>query len=435
MLVATRSLDGRECIPMPPPPVVATRVARTAPQGPGADAFMARFSSAEQAYLGGMKRKDRTELLKPIHDDADTAKRAATPLRIQVLQSSLPAALRVSIFEELRTNPCDKYVQWVRKAVALPIGVVRAVARCDSREAVARAQCDMDAHITGNDVAKREILKMVCQQAATGGVGCGSAYSIGLEGAPGTGKTHFVRTAIAAALKRPLVSIPLGGASDASYLLGNLYTYEGSKEGRLATALVEAGCCNPIVHFDEVDKISTTERGIDVVSTLIHLVDPTANVAMRDRYFHGIDLDFSKCTFVFSYNDPSQVSPILLDRIKRISVEVPNEAERLAILRDHLVPRTQARLRTSLLLGDTAASVLLSRNASGGMRALEKDVDHVVGAAQLCTLCGEHNSGGLAGVTTTVLDDDGRIRGEFAKAVLQSLRATASAPPPSGMYA
>ena len=99
------------------------------------------------------------------------------------------------------------------------------------------------------------------------------------------------------------------------------------------------------------------------------------------------------------------------------------------------MPRTQARLRTSLLLGDTAASVLLSRNASGGMRALEKDVDHVVGAAQLCTLCGEHNSGALAGVTTTVLDDDGRIRGEFAKAVLQSLRATASAPPPSGMYA
>ena len=76
---------------------------------------------------------------------------------------------------------------------------------------------------------------------------------------------------------------------------------------------MESGCCNPIIYFDEVDKISSTERGADISSTLIHLIDPTTSKTLRDRYFHGIDLDFSRCTFVFSYNDPSKVNPILLD--------------------------------------------------------------------------------------------------------------------------
>ena len=101
---------------------------------------------------------------------------------------------------------------------------------------------------------------------------------------PPSGKTHFARAALAAALERPMISIPLGGATDVSYLLGSIYVYEGSREGRLAAALVEAKCCNPIIFFDEVDKVSSTDRGAEIISVLIHLVDPTANSAMRDRW-------------------------------------------------------------------------------------------------------------------------------------------------------
>lgn len=417
------------------PPVVATRVAVSKPIEQG---IMACFNTTEQTYIKGLKRKDRVELFKSIDDGVASMKRTAIPIRIQVLQSNLPPPVRLQIFDELSRGVCEKYLQWVRKLVRLPLGVIYAPPpphpTC-AKQAVGESLAVMNHHVSGHHVAKREILKLVCQQRVAGGAGCGSSYSIGLEGPPGTGKTYFVRTAIAQALGRPLVSIPLGGVSDASYLLGNLYTYEGSKEGRLATALVEAGCCNPIIHFDEVDKVSTTERGTEIVSTLIHLIDPTANTTMRDRYFHGVDIDFSHCTFVFSYNNPSVVSPILLDRIKRISLEAPTDEERSVIVQTHLVPRAQARLRTSLAFSNEAVTHLLRRNSSGGMRAMEKDIDHVLGAAQLCTCCDSGNDGRLAGTRTSVLDADCNICVEFSKAVLDTLKSKGVSDPPGNMYA
>lgn len=275
---------------------------------------------------------------------------------------------------------------------------------------------------------------MVCQE-RSGGKRSGG-YSLGLEGPPGTGKTHFARHALAEALGLPFVSIPLGGASEGAYLLGNLYTFEGSKEGRLASALAEAKCCNPILFFDEVDKISQTERAQEIVSVLIHLVDPTANTALRDRYFHGIDLDFSRCTFVFSYNDPSRVSPVLLDRIKRIRVDLPTRDQRVSIVRDHLEPRCQTRLATRLSLSDGAVDSLLGRDTpSCGMRGAEKNVDDVLAAAQLCTSCNE--GGGLVGADgVRVLDGDGRVTREFAAHCLSQLHDgdAAFSEPPLGMY-
>ena len=105
------------------------------------------------------------------------------------------------------------------------------------------------------------------------------------------------------ALQRPS-STSLWGASDVSFLLG--HSYAGSKEGALAAGLIESKCMNPVVYFDEVDKISETERGREICNLLIHLIDPTANGALRDRYFYGLDLDFSNYTFVFSFNDASR---------------------------------------------------------------------------------------------------------------------------------
>ena len=266
-----------------------------------------------------------------------------------------------------------------------------------------------------------------------------AAYSLGLEGPPGTGKTHFVRHALAPALGRPMVSIPLGGASDISYLLGNMYTYEGSKEGRLAAALVEAGCCDPVVYFDEVDKISGTERGQEIASVLIHLVDPTANSALRDRFFHGIDLDFSRCTFVFSYNDPRAVPPVLLDRIKRVAMPAPSAEERVEIVARHMVPRAQARLNPGLALSDGAAAAVLAACGAAegqGMRGAERALDHVLAAAQLCAECGEGGDGALAGAPgVAALDADGRVaraRGALPRGARRRRRGRA---PPAGMYA
>lgn len=392
------------------PPVLAT-VVREKPLPPG----MARLHPLEREYVRSLKRKDRTEVVKRLTDDSKRT-RTTVPLRIQVLQSDLPGDLRTQIFDELQGCTSDKYVQWVRRLLRVPVGVLHTPTRAASTaDALGDARAVMDRQITGHADAKREVLSLVCQECC-GGTGAGH-YALGLEGPPGTGKTHFAKNALAPALGRPLVSIPLGGATDISFLLGNMYTYEGSKEGRLVSGLVEAGCCNPIFFFDEVDKISATERGQEIVSVLIHLIDPTANTALRDRYLHNLDLDFSKCTFVFSYNDASRVSPVLLDRIKRVKMPAPTDQEREDIVRVHLVPRAQRRLNTSLFLSDEAVRVILQKK-SGGMRGTEKNVDHVLCAAQLAAL-----EGGI---------DAPEVSAAFATAALRG-RDAKDGPPPE-MY-
>ena len=428
----------------PPPSADEAAAGRAAAAASARALGIARLNGREADFVRGMKRRERAEVVKMLEDDTKRQRRALTaPLRIQVLQSRLPEAVRLQIFEELRGGACDKYVAWVRAALRLPLGVLHAAAAPPAAAeapaaAVRAARAALDRAVAGHARAKREVLKLVCQ--ARAGAPGAAAYSLGLEGPPGTGKTHFVRHALAPALGRPMVSIPLGGAADVSYLLGSMYTYEGSKEGRLAAALVEAGCCDPIVYFDEVDKISGTERGQEIASVLIHLIDPTANSALRDRYFHGIDLDFSRCTFVFSYNDPRAVSPVLLDRIKRVAMPAPTAEERVEIVARHMVPRAQARLNTALALseGATAAVLAASGAAAGkGMRDAERALDHVLAAAQLCAECDEAADGALAGAPgVAALDADGRVGRAFAERCLAELVAAegAAAAPPAGMY-
>lgn len=391
-----------------------------------------QLDAIERQYVTGLKRKDRTDIVRLINEPKHW--RPEAPLRVQVLQSNIPRHVRLQIFEVLGQTQCEKYKNWVRRLIRLPLNLLYPMKTAKTDMAIKQAKLKMDEMITGYEDAKREVLKLVCQAGTTGGV-CESNYSLGFEGPPGTGKTHFVKTALKAALGRPLISIPLGGANDVAYLFGHLYVYEGSKEGRLASSLIEAGCCNPIIYFDEVDKVSTTDRGSEIINALIHLIDPTANKTLRDRYFHGVDIDYSKCTFVFSYNDPSRVSPILLDRIKRIPMPIPTDTERKHIVCNHLVPRVQKKLKTNLALSDEAVQVILARAcaAKGGMRIAEKDVDHAIANAVLCHTCNETH-GALAGVKDTkVLDDKGAVSGSFTSQVLPKIDGEHDTPP-EGMY-
>lgn len=372
-----------------------------------------------------MKKRDRTSIVKIM--DADTkrlcGRNGLAPLRIQVLQSSLPEDVKMQIFETLRTCISDKYLQWVKRSLALPLNV-RAPQPVfkSAREAVLAARVRMDSVATGFEDVKTEILKLVCQQA--NGSHCVSGFSIGLSGPPGTGKTHFARNAIAKSLNRPLVEIQLGGATDISYLLGIIYSYEGSKEGRLAAGLIESGVRNPIFYFDEVDKISDTERGRELAAVLIHLIDPTSNTSIRDRFFHGINIDFSECLFIFSYNDPSKVSHILLDRIKTFQIDRPSLTQRCDILNNHIVPRVTGRLGTTQTLHYETVEYIaeLSDKRDDGMRGAEKDVENVISLAQLHSVECESK--------------EATITKKFAEEVLtkQVQKNAARDAPPTGMY-
>lgn len=309
-----------------------------------------------------------------------------------------------------------------------------------------RAAAIMDDEITGQPAAKREVLNMLARWHAGGG----ASHAIALEGPPGNGKTSFVKRALVAALRRPLHTICLGGASDASSLLGHGYTYEGARCGRLAEALVEAQTMDPILFFDEVDKLADTPRGDEILNVLVHLTDPVQNSALRDKYFSGLDIDFSKCIVVLCYNDARRVrSPVLLDRVKRIVMGTPDAATRLRITERHLLPEARHKSRCTLPMDEAALHRVMEAHATdGGMRGIARSLADVLGTALVCHLLGHQGvafgdapaaGAGGASMRARARAPLLRIDAGFVDAVLADQRKLASrtAPPapPPGMYA
>jgi len=198
----------------------------------------------------------------------------------------------------------------------------------------------LDDAIYGLDGAKIQIKRMLGQWIN----GKNEGYVFGLEGPPGTGKTTLAKKGIAKCLydengnERPFIFIALGGSSNGSTLEGHNYTYVGSTWGRIVDGLMASKCMNPIIYIDELDKISKTEHGKEIVGILTHLTDKSQNSGFSDRYFAGIDFDLSKCLIIFSYNDVNMIDPILLDRIHRIKIKSLNKKEKYQVALKYIIP-------------------------------------------------------------------------------------------------
>jgi ATP-dependent Lon protease len=168
--------------------------------------------------------------------------------------------------------------------------------------------------------------------------------AIAIKGPMGTGKTTLVKEGISQILGREFSFIALGGNSDASFLEGHSYTYEGSSWGKIVQILMDSKCMNPVIYFDELDKISDTAKGEEIVSMLIHLTDIAQNTEFRDKFFAEAAIDLSKVLFLFSYNDETKVNPILRDRMYSIQTKGYESKEKLIIARNHLLPKIREQV-------------------------------------------------------------------------------------------
>jgi ATP-dependent Lon protease len=211
---------------------------------------------------------------------------------------------------------------------------------------VTNVSATLDSAVHGHVQAKRQIERIIGQWIS----GESTGYCFGFEGPPGCGKTSLAKYGLANCLKnengesRPFAFVAMGGSSNGSTLEGHNYTYVGSMWGKIVDILMDKKCMNPIIFIDELDKISNTDHGREIVGILTHLIDSTQNDCFQDKYFNGIDLDLSKALFIFSYNDPSAVDKILLDRIHRIKFKHISLDEKLVICKDYLLPELYKKM-------------------------------------------------------------------------------------------
>ena len=193
----------------------------------------------------------------------------------------------------------------------------------------------------GQNEAKNQMKRIIGQWMN----GNSKGQCIGLCGPPGVGKTTLCKNGLAKCLldddgkSRPFAFLPLGGATNGSILEGHHYTYLGSTWGKIVDILIESRCMNPIIYVDELDKISNTEHGREIISILTHITDQSQNKEFYDRYFASVPIDLSQVLFIFSYNHRQNIDRILIDRIQEINIEPLSNQEKLIISKNYILPQ------------------------------------------------------------------------------------------------
>ena len=277
------------------------------------------------------------------------------PYRLTLLESNIPTNLKSIALNKIASlrymDPGNgeyyKIKTWVDTFMqipfnsykSLPITIDNGVNECQLY--MEKSKDMLDEAVYGLNDAKMQIMQLIGQWIANPKA-VGTAVAI--KGPMGTGKTTLVKEGISKILNREFAFIALGGATDSSFLEGHGYTYEGSTWGKIVDILVKTKSMNPVIYFDELDKISETPKGEEIAGILTHLTDTSQNSELHDKYFSEIDFDLSKCLFIFSYNDESRVNPILLDRMYKIQTQGYEKKDKRVISNQYLIPKIREQV-------------------------------------------------------------------------------------------
>ena len=299
-------------------------------------------------YFRGLDETEKVKHLKDLEDIKDI-NNSNVPMKFKILNSDMDIKTKSIAIENInKLNEMDvstgeycKMDKWINGLIKIPFGKYTElpINNDSSKEELTNYLIDtqrtLDKAIFGHKDAKMHILqvlgKWIRNPKSHGNV-------LALQGPMGNGKTTLVKEGIAKAINRPFAFIALGGASDSSYFDGHSYTYEGSHWGRIIDILIDSKCMNPVIYFDELDKISETHKGEEITHLLTHLTDPSQNSLFQDNYFPGIHLNLSKALFIFSFNDESRIDRILKDRMYVINTKGFKPDDKLLICKEYIIP-------------------------------------------------------------------------------------------------
>ena len=307
-------------------------------------------------------------------------------------------------FENTDTSEYAKYKSWMDILLTIPFDEpivkekgtfddTRQGTFDDTRQGIKNIREILDKRLSFLEKPKDQIINIYTQMMRNNNF---SINSIGLYGPKGIGKSSIIKS-ISEALDRPYRTISLGGESDSSLLTGHSFTYIGSIPGRIIEILRETKCTNPIILFDELDKVSESHQGKEIIGNLIHLTDATTNNKYNyDKYFAGLEFDLSKVLFVFTYNDPKKVDSILSDRLFKINIQNYSLKEKLEITRLHIIPNILEKYNfkdNTIILSDSAIDYIVEKNASDqGMRDINRKIETIISRINTLLLTDESDN-------------------------------------------
>ena len=304
------------------------------------DASIAEFKS--------LSEEKQNELIVALQN-RPVVNNSTVSLMLKILTMKLPTEIKAMILSKYKhlqmmdpaTNEYYKTRAWLDKVVSVPFGQYKdmPVTLDDGPllcgDFMDRAMKCLNDAVFGQEESKLQILQFIGTKIANPS---SRGLSLLLIGPPGIGKTTIIKNGIAKALGWPFQFISLSGDSDATSYTGHQLVYESSHCGKIVNSLVASKSMTTIMMFDELDKISQTAKGEEIMNLLIHLTDPVQNGEFEDKYLAGIPIDLSKVMFVFSANDITKIDKVLLDRMIVIDLKGYDLPQKTVIAEQYLLP-------------------------------------------------------------------------------------------------
>lgn len=322
------------------------------------------------------------EKLKVIHEelgDGEVSDRDINKYRSEIESRSLPQYVKDKLEEEFNklsgTHPHSQEYgviqNYIETVLSLPWDK-----KTDDRLDPEEAKAILDRDHCGLDKVKERIIEYIAVRKLSGHP---KSNILCLVGPPGTGKTS-IAVSLAEALGRKYTRISLGGVQNESEIRGHRKTYIGAMPGRIIAALKQAGSSNPLMLFDEIDKMSRDYSG-DPASAMLEVFDPEQNKSFRDHFIE-LPFDLSDTIFIATANSLDTIPHPLLDRMDIIEVGGYTYEEKAEIAKKHLIPKQRRLhgLKASQLKISSSALQMITENYTreSGVRSLERRI------AQIC---------------------------------------------------
>lgn len=346
-----------------------------------------KYSKDEINYFQKLDNFKKDEIF-TIEKQIDDYKPFNEPLRFKFLSMNTSLTNKICILRKYEdftklspfSSEYSKLSKWISTISQLPLGIYKKLNHNTNDISIflSNIRNALDKNIYGHNETKEQILRILAQYISNPNA---NGYVIGIQGSMGVGKTKFIKDGIGKVINYPVAFIPLGGISDSSYLKGHSYTYEGSTFGKIVEQLIKTKVMNPIFFFDELDKVSNTRYGEEIINTLIHITDNTQNDKYNDKYIEEIDLDLSKSLIFFTFNNIEKVNPILKDRMIVINIDKYLREDKLKLTKHSLLEtiyKSYNFTENDVILTDDMIYYIIDNTVEEeGVRNLQRNINNI----------------------------------------------------------
>lgn len=353
------------------------------------------YSNEEYDYYKKLNKATKTNIDKSESDISQYIKNNTLnkPLRFKILQSNMDMKLKAMALKECEqlqimdpsTTEYSHKQAWIENICRLPVGKYKSFDVSDSvSQLLDKVKANLDKEVYGLKEVKDHIVRLIAKKISNPN---SKGLVIGLSGEKGIGKTSLATT-ICSSLGLPFGFVSLSGLSDVTVLTGHQQTWSNSRWGKIADILMNADVSNPVLFFDELDKIGDTKHGEEVANALIHITDHSQNHAFQDKHFADVDLDLSQCLMIFSFNDPHLVNPILLDRMTVLSLNGYSLKDKVNIAKNYMLPKIYKEFAMpNLQFTDSILECIVNLSGDeGGVRNLKRSLEEIVSNINLCKI-------------------------------------------------